>query len=1586
MKIYSREDALKQSIEYFGGDELAAEVFISKYAMRNEKLELKEATPDQMHRRLSKEFARIESKYPNPMSEEEIFNLFDRFKYVCITGDTWITTSDGPIRAKDLVGKPFIAVVDGNLYRSTKEGFYITGKRTKIYKITTKEGYSFRATANHKAAVHTNLGDWLKKKHYTWKEVGELKKGDKLVLHDHCKNWWEGKGNRDEGWLLGNLYGDGTFKSSNAATLSFMSPKTYLEEKEIALKILNKTVQKRSNKDLSGCDGKNFSSITSKGLSDLALRFGMKKGEKNTLVDNIEKTSYDFYCGFLSGWFDADGTVSDKGKDNTVRLSCVDLNHLYMAQRMLARLGVISTIYKNRKDGGIKDICGKIAHCKSYHDLVISKKNVLLFKEKINFQFRDKREKLEKMLESKKWNKDRFFARIEDIVSDGEEDVYDCTIPEISCFDGNGFYLHNCPQGSPMFGIGNPSQRVSLSNCFVIDVADSYGGICRADERIAQISKRRGGVGLDISAIRPKGLPTKNSALTTDGIVVFMERFSNTSREVAQAGRRGALMLSISVHHPEVLNFIRAKRDLKKVTGANISVKITDEFMRAVNKKDTYEQRWPVDSDKPSIKQEVKAKEIWDELVKSNWMSGEPGILFWDTIIKNSPADSYTSDSMSTTCTNPSLRGDTLVLTDKGVYPIKWIAENISSCKVLNIKGEWQECNAFKSGENKELVKITFTNRQIAYCTKEHKWPILHKQGHVFNHQTGGIKKKEASALKRGDKIYLPSFIDPIDNIECKFSRIDGFVLGWNQGDGWISNHIACNNVKQYGFIFNQEDCNNGIANTILNYTNKLAKVPSELHKDHDTNAYSYVTTDKSVRDRMDTLGSINKKDGIPMTVWKGNKEFVNGYVDGIFSSDGYVDGKDKIADCRVVLVSSHEKLVNDLQKLLSFFGIKSVITKSKRKSIFPKYNNDINKLYTRYDLVIYGMHVVKFANTFNLSSSKKQKKLSDIKDLTVQYYQKSKRKEFSNTRNYTTVKSIEYTGIYEDVYDITVFDDTHTFLMECGITGNCGELPLSPGSSCILLLQNLASYVLNPFTKEAKLNEELLKTNTRKAQRLIDDMVDLEIEAISKIIEKVKSDPETDEIKYNEINLWTSIKETCVKSRRTGLGVTGLGDCLAMLNIKYGSKESLGAVDTIFAIIRNEAYRSSVEMAKERGVFPIWDAKKEKDNKFLNKLPKDIHNEMAKVGRRNISCLTVPPAGSISTLTQTTSGFEPVYMAEYIRKRKLTENDKDKADFVDKMGDKWKNYKVEHRGLKLFKQITNKELKDSPYFGAQAEEIDYEARVKMQGIATSYVDHAISSTINLPNDADVKTVEKLYQLAYEEGCKGLTIYRDGSRDGVLTKEASTNTRECDDCDEAGKKLKELVQAGNRPTKIILSPAPKRSNIMPCEIHRSKVGKGDWLFFVGMLDGQPYETFGGNGNKFSIPHKYDKGWIIKNGKNKMGTTQYHLVLGSLTDSNEKLEFKDINKHFNNNQYGAQTRLVSLLLRHGTPIRYICEQITKTGCAGDFFSFQRAMARILKKYIADGEKSGTECPICKSIDVYYKNGCPTCKICGNSNCS
>ena len=760
--------------------------------------------------------------------------------------------------------------------------------------------------------------------------------------------------------------------------------------------------------------------------------------------------------------------------------------------------------------------------------------------------------------------------------------------------------------GSPMFGIGNPYQKISLSNCFVIGTVDSYGGICRADERIAQISKRRGGVGLDISAIRPKGVPTRNSAFTTDGITVFMERFSNTSREVAQSGRRGALMQTISVHHPEVLNFIRIKRDLQKVTGANISVRVTDEFMDAVRKDKKYEQRWPVDSDSPTISNKVRARDIWGELVKSNYMSAEPGVLFWDNILKNSPADCYAEDGFKTVSTNP------------------------------------------------------------------------------------------------------------------------------------------------------------------------------------------------------------------------------------------------------------------------------------------------------------------------------------------------------------------------------------------------CGELPLPEHGACLLMAINMAAYVIDPFTDKAKFDQVKFKKHVGTAQRLMDDLVDLEIEAIKKIIVKIKKDPESAETKANELTLWRQILIKQQNGRRTGLGITGLGDFIAMLNVKYGSDESLGLVEKVYSLLRNEAYKSSIMMAQSRGAFPIFDFKKEVGNEYLGRLPPVIRADMNKHGRRNIGCLTTAPAGSGSTvagimdLFGTSSGFEPIFKCEHKRKRKLTDNDEDKPDYVDEMGDKWKEYVITHSGLQKFKDITGKGFEDSPYNGSEASQLDFFKRVEMQALATQYVDHAISSTINLPIEVDLETVSKLYIAAWEQGCKGLTIYRSGTRDGVLT--GVDSSRQCEDCDEASKNLIRLIEGGLRPSKIIPASAPKRPEVLECDIHRSRVGGGDWIFFVGKLNGGPYEIFGGDSQKFTIPQKYRNGWICKNGKDEGGVTQYNLILGSMEDENEKLEFKGIAKHFNNYEYGAFTRLASLTMRHGAPIRYICEQITKKGVEGDLFSFQRAMARVLKKYITEGEKSETECPICHSTDVIYKNGCPSCQLCGHSNCA
>jgi ribonucleoside-diphosphate reductase alpha chain len=775
-------------------------------------------------------------------------------------------------------------------------------------------------------------------------------------------------------------------------------------------------------------------------------------------------------------------------------------------------------------------------------------------------------------------------------------------------------FKHVVPQGSPMFGVGNPHQIVSQSNCFAIATVDSYGGICRADERIAQISKRRGGVGIDVSPIRPKGLPTHNAAHTTDGVIVFMRRFSNTSKEVAQHGRRGALMISCSVHHPEVLSFVRSKLELAAITGANISLRLTDEFMRAVKTGKDYELRWPVDAEKPSMRSRISAKEVWDEIVKHAFLKAEPGVLFWDSITRNSPADCYSDLGFATVTTNP------------------------------------------------------------------------------------------------------------------------------------------------------------------------------------------------------------------------------------------------------------------------------------------------------------------------------------------------------------------------------------------------CSELPLAEGSSCILVVLNLCSYVIDPFTREARFDFELFARHVGMAMRITDDLVDIEIESVERIIAKVEADPEPPDVKANELSLWRMVRDKCVSGRRTGLGITALGDAVAMLGHKYGDDASVGFVEQVYAALRDNAYRQSVVLAKERGKFPLFDAKREKGHPFLSRLPKDVLEDMARHGRRNIACLTTAPAGTVSNLTWcsdgnygTTSGFEPVFLASYVRKKKMVAGDKGDADSVGSDGERYRHFEVRHPGLGLFCKVTGKGMDESPYAGAQAGEIDHSRRVRMQAAATAFVDHAISSTVNLPKDVAIETVAQIYMDAWELGCKGITVYREGSREGILVSKGSQNGN-CDNCDDAADKFKALVKQGGRPGRVIMSSAPKRPEVLECDIVRTTVkGRGkdkssQWVFLVGKLKGQPYEVFGGESEDLEVPRKFKTGWILKDGKHG-DRTMYDLVLGALENDGEtkRMVINNIAKVFSDYEHATFSRIVSLGLRHGVPIKFVCEQLTKDP-EDDFQSYNRALARVLKSYIEEGENSGLECPNCHAAKMVYKGGCPSCLICGTSNCS
>lgn len=751
------------------------------------------------------------------------------------------------------------------------------------------------------------------------------------------------------------------------------------------------------------------------------------------------------------------------------------------------------------------------------------------------------------------------------------------------------------PQGSPMSAIGNPYQMQSLSNCFVIQGVhssklDSYGGIMLADQELAQIMKRRGGVGLDISGIRPKDVITNNAARTTDGIGVFMERFSNTCREVAQNGRRGAEMITISVNHPEIETFINIKRDLKKVTGANISIRLNDQFMKAVKQDKEYVLRWPVEAtpEEAKVTKTVRAKDVWDQIVDSAWASAEPGLLFWDTVKKNTPSDIYHEFGHNSICTNP------------------------------------------------------------------------------------------------------------------------------------------------------------------------------------------------------------------------------------------------------------------------------------------------------------------------------------------------------------------------------------------------CGEIVLPAYDACRLLVLNTSSYVRNPYTEEASFDFKKFQQHAVVAQRLMDDIIDLEIECIDKILAKVESDPEPLEAKLVELNLWKKIREMNISGRRTGLGITALGDTLAALGIKYGSPESIKMTGKIYRTLAIGSHSSSVIMAKERGAFPICDYKLEKDHPYLSHIMSGCGEEVqalwAEYGRRNIANTTTAPAGSVSSLTQTTSGIEPVYMLSYVRRKKHNPSDKNaRVDFVDAMGDQWQEFVVYHHGVKRWMQATGEiDLKKSPYWGATSNDIDWMASVDIQAAAQKYVDHSISKTCNLPENATKEIVSAVYIRAWELGCKGFTVYRDKCRDGVLI----------------NKETKKKSEDG-RPQDIEIVMAPKRPIELPCEIKKVKIGGEAWTIFVGLFNNKPYEVFGGLSKYVDIPNKYKMGKICKNGKVD-GLTTYNLVIG---DGEDEMTIKDIANVFENSIFGAFTRTISLALRHGTPVQYVVEQLLKDKHS-DVTSFSKVVARVLKNYIADGTKSTAErkCPDCgKENSFVYQEKCLKCMNCGWSKC-
>lgn len=791
------------------------------------------------------------------------------------------------------------------------------------------------------------------------------------------------------------------------------------------------------------------------------------------------------------------------------------------------------------------------------------------------------------------------------------EKKYNNPVSEEDVFALLDHFRYLVPAGSPMTGIGNHHQIASLSNCFVIGIdgnADSYGSIMKLDEEQVQLMKRRGGVGHDLSGIRPKGSPVKNSALTSTGIVPFMERYSNSTREVAQDGRRGALMLSIAIRHPEAEAFIDAKMTEGKITGANVSVKVDDEFMRCATEGRPYHQQFPISSNSPLVEKDIDATALWHKIVHNAWKSAEPGVLFWDTILRESIPDCYADLGFRTVSTNP------------------------------------------------------------------------------------------------------------------------------------------------------------------------------------------------------------------------------------------------------------------------------------------------------------------------------------------------------------------------------------------------CGEIPLCPYDSCRLLAINLYSYVENPFTPQATFNFELFKKHVAMAQRFMDDIIDLEQEKIDAILNKIANDPQSDEVKYTERHLWEKIKHKTAQGRRTGVGITAEGDMLAALGLRYGTEEATEMAVKVQQTLALSAYASSVNMAKERGAFPVYDAKREENNPFVLRIKEHdaaLYDDMVKYGRRNIACLTIAPTGTTSLMTQTTSGIEPVFMPVYKRRRKVNPNDTNvHVDFVDETGDSFEEYIVYHpkfitwmkaQGLDTEKRYTQEEIDElvarSPYNKATANDVDWLMKVRMQGAIQKWVDHSISVTVNLPNSVDEELVNRLYVEAWKSGCKGCTIYRDGSRAGVLVSTQKTDKKK-------KKQEEDLLTKGMKLPEV----TERRPDVLECDVVRFQNNKEKWVAFVGLLDGHPYEIFTGlqdDEEGIVLPKTVTKGRIIKTVLPD-GTKRYDFQFQN--KRGYKMTVEGLSEKFNK-EYWNYAKLISGVLRYRMPIENVIKLVNSLQLESENINtWKVGVSRALKKYVIDGtEAKGQKCPNCGHETLVYQEGCLICKHCGASRC-
>jgi ribonucleotide reductase alpha subunit len=1705
-KKYTYDEALSASIKYFGGDELAAGVFVSKYALTDGATEYYELTPKDMHRRLAREFARIEEKYPNPMSEDDIFWLLDGFKYVvpagspmsgigntnqvqslgnCFRAGTKIITISGIKNIEDVKIGDMVPTHKGNIKPVLQTHKNKLNDR-QMFKIKCLRTPNIFVTGNHNFwSISQEQLEWGECPQ--WNPVEYLRKGDWIAIPNYNGGadsddidiavdifnkpvdapvvyekevtkdtfqlfscWNAGKSNakcrkkhniinrnwhidEDFAFFLGLWYGDGCVfspghfsKKLKGITFTFGSHEKKLVRfvSKYGEKLLGIKPDINWNTDIDGSVQIVFNSPAA--AYTFAEIFG--RGCRGKKIPNrcflwSKKLIDSLICGLVS----SDGVVT---KEGDVRVTLTNKNvirYIYMLARMHGvPLGYSETSYCARLDFPKRSNYIKYVS-KAYNDNRI--KNSVKRAE-TTFQL--------KVIDGVTFVK---IQQKEKVPAKKNEFVYTLGVKDDHSY---------CVEG------------VICQNCFVLDPpADSYGGILRTDQELVQLMKRRGGVGISISNIRPKGMPTKNAAKTTDGIAVFMERFSNSCLEVAQSARRGAELIALSVHHPEIEMFINIKRDDEsKVTGANLSVLLTDEFMQAVRDDKEYEQRWPVDSETSTISKKVKARIVWNQIIESAWKRAEPGLLFIDTIRNNSPADIYGSvdKNFYSTASNPCVTGDTKVAVadGRGFVTFEDLAKTGDDVPVYSLDSSGEIVvktmrNPRVTGKSVDVYRVNLDDGSSFETTENHK--IYLKDGSekridelasgdslfVFSKFKASIKELFPSMSQRSqDYIWFrkPGFRTAKSEHRLFYKTFIGdipkhYII--HHSDGNAGNN-AINNLQ----CLSTDDHNKIHAAHMRGQNNPIFKIKSDPDKyaqyvekqsaasTGENNPRFSGVSNEDIRNHAIILARLFGRkfsltewrfyavaNGLPVAFSGYRKENLGKLSElSVWAAeqcgfkysecdprvlqtlnDMVAQGYDAFIDLGVVYVN----------KKCEHCGRVFSVTFDKREQGFCDFKCSADHLHIECEDKRH-LGIVKYARAHGQNNKQEQLRIyCELKsrfkqDPSLDQWENACAKENVPHRIKTKygfgtwkelknaalsynhkVLSVEYIG-KKDVYNGTV-DDTHCYFMggwesiqpngkpqwHMVLSKNCGELVMGT-DSCRLTSINLKSFVKNPFAKHAVFDFELFGRVTEMSQRLMDDLIDLELEKIDAIIAKVMSDPEPLETKQIELSLWQKMKDNCIKGRRTGLGITGLADVFATLGMRYGSNESIELTDKIYKALAIHAYRSSCTMAGERGSFPIFNRKLEEGHVFLSKIWEADHTVAElynKNGRRNIALTTTPPAGSLSLLTQTSSGIEPVFMLEYERWRKISDSMPDtKIDRVDANGIAWQKYLVAHQGFQQWKSLTGlSDIESSPYYKSTALEIDWKSAVKLQATAQSWVCHSISRTNNIPKDSPKELVADIYIAAWESGCKGFTVYRDGCRDGVLTKKGEGNKE--DRIKELERTNSDLMSELDKRKAMPVSVAPKRPDILESRTHKLKLDFGDSnlrntyvtvSFFPGSK--RPYEMF------VQAPSS--------------GLDEKDMQILELT-----------------------ARTTSMNLRHGLPIQHICEQLDKIG--GQYiFSIPTTIARVLKLYVDETEEEPVrpeleqpelelpgglmKCPKCgeKSYRPIGQT-CGTCDQCGFSGC-